>query len=429
MSDRPSPDPPDAPEVPGSTTVVRPNTLPGALLGSPPGAANSSPPGSGPGGAQRYELLEEIARGGMGVVYRANDLVLGRAVALKVLGPGLAGSEAARRFVEEARITAKLEHPSIPPVHDLGTLPDGRPFLAMKLIRGHTLANELQKREAPTDDLNRFTEIFVKVCEAVAFAHSRGVIHRDLKPANVMVGAFGEVQVMDWGLAKEARGADPALLPAPDPVGPQGPEDRTRAGQVMGTPAYMPPEQARGELDRVDERADVFALGGILCAILTGKPPYTGTAGWIVLQKAAHADLGEALTRLRNAIDGFAGQTESDGSAPLVGLARRCLNPDPAERPAHAGEVAALIHSARERTRQYLREVELKQLTSGADREAREARRWFRLALQVGFVVTGLALAVAFIASRPLGDFTAMGVVFALAFVGILYFATLVYGR
>jgi serine/threonine protein kinase len=224
-----------------------------------------------------YHVVREIARGGMGRVLAAHDLSLDRDVALKILLPG-ANCD---RFVRESKITPRLPHPGIPPVHALGTLADGSPFLAMKLIAGQTLADEMKHADRP-----RLLQAFVQVCQAVGFAHSRGIIHRDLKPANVMVGAFGEVQVMDWGLAKdltsqEAREEPRPSESSPTPVVGAGPgattghhaagestDDQTQAGMVMGTPAYMAPEQARGEA--TDVRADVFALGGILCAILTG---------------------------------------------------------------------------------------------------------------------------------------------------------------
>ncbi len=149
-----------------------------------------------------YRVLREIARGGMGRVLAAYDLSLDREVALKILLPGAN----ADRFVRESKITARLPHPGIPPVHALGTLADGSPFLAMKLIAGQTLADEMKTADRP-----RLLQAFTQVCQAVGFAHSRGVIHRDLKPANVMVGAFGEVQVMDWGLAKDLERADQAV--------------------------------------------------------------------------------------------------------------------------------------------------------------------------------------------------------------------------
>src|SRR5262249_35631523 len=230
-----------------------------------------------------FRVLREIARGGMGRVLGAYDLTLDRDVALKILLPGAN----ADRFVRESKITARLPHPGIPPVHALGTLADGSPFLAMKLIAGRTLADEMKSADRP-----RLLQAFTQVCQAVGFAHSRGIVHRDLKPLNVMVGAFGEVQVMDWGLAKDLASQEAGDPPPPEP-GPaavvsadpgattasraaagESTDDRTQAGQVLGTPAYMAPEQARGEA--TDARSDVFALGGILCAILTGQAPHGG---------------------------------------------------------------------------------------------------------------------------------------------------------
>src|SRR5262249_51552292 len=158
-----------------------------------------------------------------------------------------------------------------PPVFEVGELPDGSPFLAMKLVEGGTLDALLKERASPAADLPRFVGIFEAICQAVGFAHARGVLHRDLKPRNVMVGAFGEVQVMDWGPAKETGDSPAACGVAGTPSG-RDPDDHTAAGAVMGTPAYMAPEQARGE--PVDARADVFGLGAILCQVLTGAPPF-----------------------------------------------------------------------------------------------------------------------------------------------------------
>jgi len=153
--------------------------------------------------AGHFEFGEELARGGMGIVYRARDNSLGRDVAVKVLHERyLAGSLVDRRFLDEARITAQLQHPAIPPVFEVGQLADGRPYLAMKLIKGRTLEELLNERSSPAADRGRFLSVFQQVCQAVGYAHSRRILHRDLKTANVMVGAFGEVQVMDWGLAK-----------------------------------------------------------------------------------------------------------------------------------------------------------------------------------------------------------------------------------
>jgi serine/threonine protein kinase len=229
----------------------------------------------------RYRLLERVARGGMGVVYAAEDEKLERRVALKVLDvPGIDG-DLANRLMREARVLARLEHPGIVPVHDVGTLADGRVFYTMKFVEGQRLDKFIEAVESVQDRLR----LFLRICEAVAFAHARGVLHRDLKPANIMVGPFGEVLVMDWGLAKILRSesqtgerpADPeaTIFEKPEQIGEE--KDSTRSsvvtghGTVMGTPGYMSPEQARGEVEVLDARSDIFSLGALLRFILTQK--------------------------------------------------------------------------------------------------------------------------------------------------------------
>jgi len=233
----------------------------------------------------RYRLLERIARGGMGVVYAAEDENLQRRVALKVLDvPGRDG-DLANRLIREARVLAALEHPGIVPVHDVGTLADGRVFYTMKFVEGRRLDKYIESVISIPDRLR----LFLRICDAVAFAHARGVLHRDLKPANIMVGPFGEVLVMDWGLAKilrsadsnVARVADPQATVFEEPEQPAIPGDATAIsvvtghGTVMGTPGYMSPEQARGEVERLDARSDIFSLGALLQFLLTGKPEGT----------------------------------------------------------------------------------------------------------------------------------------------------------
>lgn len=336
-----------------------------------------------------YELGDEIARGGQGVVYSARDIALKREVAIKTLLPGGAENLAAvRRFVREARVTAKLPHPGIPPIHALGELGDGRPFLAMKLIRGRTLAAVLAAREQrpsseSTEDLDLtapdapgLVHVFAQVCQAVGFAHSLGIVHRDLKPANIMVGAFGEVQVMDWGLARSSgTRPEPIEPPKPDPCsvtrGGTGDTqfdepvevDLSKIGEAMGTPAFMPPEQARGEWGTVDLRADVFSLGGILCSILTGKPPYSGANILEVVRQARVGDLAEARERLD------ACEADSD----LIGIAKWCLSASPADRPPDAGALAALVEAYRLNVEERLRTMERDR--AALQGKAKEARK------------------------------------------------------
>jgi serine/threonine protein kinase len=216
----------------------------------------------------RYRLVQRIGSGGMGAVYVSEDRVLGRRVALKILDIPDASSDLAARLLREAHILARLEHPGIVPVHDAGTLADGRVFYAMKLVEGRRL-DRLMEQPAPLPDRLR---IFQRICDAVAFAHARGILHRDLKPENIMVGPFGEVLVMDWGIAKILRHQEESApgggSEARDTVmfGPV----KTAHGTVLGTPGYMAPEQARGEIETLDERADIYSLGAVLQFLLAG---------------------------------------------------------------------------------------------------------------------------------------------------------------
>jgi len=228
--------------------------------------------------ATKYRVSSELARGGMGTVYLAEDTELSRQVAIKVLNSPDVTSDLRERMIREARIIARLEHPGIVPVHDFGELPDGRLFYAMKRVRG----DRLDRWMAAGRDITERLAVFLRVCEAVAFAHAHGVVHRDLKPENVMVGEFGEVLVLDWGVAKilrqrelvTASEADTLMLPGhrsnhrPDDA-----IDNTSDGTIIGTRHYMSPEQARGEIDRLGERADVYSLGAVLYFLLTNQSP------------------------------------------------------------------------------------------------------------------------------------------------------------
>ena len=207
----------------------------------------------------KYEVLDRIGQGGMGTVYRARDRELGREVALKVIRLPEGSPDVAARMLREARTLAQLEHPGIVPVHDVGTSPDGRAFYAMKLVRGSPLD------ALPASSVAERLRIVERICEAVAFAHAHGVIHRDLKPQNVMVGPFGEVLVMDWGVAKLTGGGGSSLgagVAASEAARSASPT--TGHGVVLGTPGYMAPEQAAGDPALVDARVDVYAVGAIL---------------------------------------------------------------------------------------------------------------------------------------------------------------------
>jgi eukaryotic-like serine/threonine-protein kinase len=375
------------PAAPLTASIADPATATG---GDRPGPAAAAPP---PAAAGRYVLGDEIARGGMGAVYRATDTAFGREVAVKVLLDRYApASAAARRFRDEARITGQLQHPGVPPAFDLGALPDGRPFLAMKLIKGDTL-DDLLKAAA---DRGRLVAAFEQVCQAVAYAHAHGVVHRDLKPANVMVGAFGEVQVMDWGLAKVLADG-PAGPPADPEATASGTEIRsprdgdellTQAGSVLGTPAYMPPEQALGAVHEVDTRSDAFGLGGILAAVLTGRPPFVGDTAETTRVMAARGQVADCFARL-----------DASGADPgLVALAKRCLAPEKADRPADAGEVAGAVAALRQAADDRARRAELDRVkaegeAAAAEVRAAEQRRRARLRLAVLGLAAGLLAA------------------------------------
>ncbi len=231
-------------------------------------AASSLPDLSG----TRYQLVKRLGSGGMGVVYLAEDTILGRRVALKVLDVPDTSGELEARLQREASILATLEHPGMVPVHDAGTLADGRGFYAMKFVEG----TRLDRLDAQKETLFDLLRIFMRICETVSFAHARGVLHRDLTPGNIMIGSFGEVLVMDWGVAKilsstSERGVDklPKRNKTVRNIMPSAALLQTEHGTVLGTMGYMSPEQARGEIESLDVRSDIFSLGAILQFLLT----------------------------------------------------------------------------------------------------------------------------------------------------------------
>ncbi len=283
-----------------------------------------------PRDGERYELLDLLGRGGMGVVWRARDHDLEREVALKLLDDETrdpaARAELAERLLREARVLARLEHPGIVPVHDAGLLPDGRVYYAMKRVHGRRLDDEVRAGRP----LPALLRAFERLCETVAFAHSQGVLHRDLKPENVMVGAFGELLVLDWGVARVAREAalDATATGAARP-------GVTAHGTVLGTPGYMAPEQARGDVAKVDERADVHALGGVLFFMLTGRAPGSARGSstartWTWPLRAPGGGPATACDELPR-----------DVPARLAAIARKAQSPDPDARYAGASELQA----------------------------------------------------------------------------------------
>lgn len=368
---------PDAPTVACSRLEEAEPRLPPAAseeTARAPGTDLAEDAGRPLGG--RYDLGPEIGRGGIGAVLRAFDREIGRDVAVKLLLDVHRGDPDLRaRLVEEARIAGRLQHPGVVPVYDLGLVAADRPYFAMKLVEGKTLSEILAERRDLAEGRQRLVALFEQVCQTLAYAHARGVIHRDLKPANVMVGAFGEVQVMDWGLAKAIGASEerPAARPGAVAVGFDA--GRSAPGSVLGTPAYLAPEQARGEAS-LDERCDVFGLGAILCEILTGRPPYSGRTADELYRKARAGDLEEAFRRLR----------ASGADREVVDLALECLAPERKRRPRDAREVAR-------RARAYLDGLEERARRS----ELRAARARFRSILAALSLVAVLAGGTAFL--------------------------------
>ena len=286
----------------------------------------------------QYTRLDELGRGGQSVVFRAFDEFITREVALKeLITSRLAGdSETStpvteetaatlrRRFLREARLTARLDHPGIVSVLELARRLDGTTFCVQKLVRGETLKQRLARCASLSERLQQLPHL-IAACQAVAYAHSHQVIHRDLKPSNIMAGPFGETVVVDWGLAKQQSDNEEVLDLLVPPSAEPG---LTVAGAALGTPAYMSPEQARGELQAIDSRSDVFSLGAVLYEMLTGRPPFTGSTSEHVVENASAGNVYPVAT------------LAPDAPPELAAIAERALRPLPADRYSNAGELA-----------------------------------------------------------------------------------------
>lgn len=314
----------------------------------------------------RYEDLGLIGVGGMGEVRRVRDEQLGRTLALKVLhAPLVHNPSVLQQFLREARATAQLQHPNIVPVHDLGRLPDGRSWFTMKEVHGRTLQEVVTEVHAVSKSrwqtgaqgwtFRRMVGAYLSVCRAVAYAHERGVVHRDLKPGNVMVGRLGEVYVLDWGLAKLVGRGDRVAAASELQEGhtARGSSDAPEgAGRVVGTPAYMPPEQARGELDRIGTRSDVYALGALLYQILSGRAPYEGSRPSAVLHQVLAGPplpVGDAAPAMPLGFSSLGAGTDRPVGpalpAELVQACGRAMAREPFQRFSSALELAELVES------------------------------------------------------------------------------------
>ncbi len=345
--------------------------------------------------ATRFRVRRAVGRGGMGVVFEVHDPDLNRTLAMKVIradatprGTTTPGHVVRRvsRFLEEAQITGQLQHPGIPPIHELGTDAGGRVWFTMPLIEGHTLAEiiDLVARGESGWTTTRALGVLSRVCETMAFAHANGVVHRDLKPSNVMVGRFGETYVMDWGLARVLGRADTRdvrlenvqRLLAGESVDSSSPIV-TMEGDVVGTPAYMPPEQASGRVDEIGPRSDVFAVGAMLYHLLARVPPYRDASSpREVLERACRADV-EPLREL-----------SPDSPGALVAICERAMALDPAQRYADMGAMS-------EDLRAWLEGRVVRAYESGGWAELRAwTRRNTRLAVALGAAALLLVLAL-----------------------------------
>jgi predicted Ser/Thr protein kinase len=320
MSEMTSHTPPgEAPKGQASPPSVVPPTLhtPATHKGQAPAFAVGDFPLRLPCDFAGYELLEEVARGGMGVIYKARQKSLGRVVALKMILPGMLGSDhAVRRFYQEAQAAGGLDHPGIVPIYEAGEH-QGRHFFTMAFVEGQSLASWVRARGLPP--LAEAVRIAGDVAEAVEHAHRKGILHRDLKPDNILIEAGGRVRVTDFGLSKQLG---------------DGHGELTRTGQVLGTPSYMAPEQALGHTFDIGPPTDVFALGGVLNYLLTRHPPFSGDSIPEMLYKVVH----EPPVRPRAHVPTIPPAVEE--------VCLRCLDKEPARRFPSAGELARALRAA-----------------------------------------------------------------------------------
>lgn len=368
------PQPPDSPDSAEPRDFI--DTLLRSAFGcekahaiSEPGEVSNSPV---PEWIGRFRVLEHLGTGGVGEVYKVVDPSLGRTVALKVLKARAANHDhLVRSFFGEAKLAGSLEHPGVVPLHEFGTLPDGRPFLTMRIISGRTFSEEFDLAEPDEQSRSRFLEILLAVAKTLAFAHARQVVHGDVKPQNIMVGSFGEVQLIDWGFAREldlARSTTDSRLPG--------------GVRVVGTPAYMAPEQARGDHARIDARTDVFGLGAILGEILTGDPPNLGSSRSETVRVATEASHEEIAARL----------STCGADQELVELAMSCLAPDPERRPQDASVVVAALSKYLTGVSERVRRAEL--AAERANAVASHARRSRTVVLALATMLLVLVSAV-----------------------------------
>jgi eukaryotic-like serine/threonine-protein kinase len=274
-------------------------------------------------GDARYVVDKQIGSGGMGRVFAGRDLRLGRTVAIKMLRTHDAAL--ARRFEREVRLAARLQHPGVVPVYDAGFWASGEPFLVMKLVLGQSLARVVKDADTREDRLALLPDVLA-AAEAVAYAHDQGIVHRDLKPSNILLGAFGETVVLDWGLAKDLRAQDPSPDRDRGQMGIQPIGGDTAVGAIVGTPSYMSPEQADGK--PVDLRADVYALGAILYFVLSGTAP----------QPASTNPPGRAPAASGNLVS--LGTLEPGLPSDLLAIVAKSIAMDPGRRYPSAFELA-----------------------------------------------------------------------------------------